>query len=132
MCVRAKSVATSWAGTPDYMAPEVDDVRTGKGGSYAETADCWSLGVILYLVLMLDFPRYDGNDKRGCLLVLLPKPSWATLPEKQKKAVPLLAKRWASLSDGATDLISKLLSKDPKKRLSAAQILLHEWMTSKE
>jgi serine/threonine protein kinase len=29
----ATSMASSWAGTPDYMAPEVDDVKSKRGAN---------------------------------------------------------------------------------------------------
>lgn len=37
-------------------------------------------------------------------------------------------KEWAHISSSAKDLISKLLVRDAKKRLSAAQVLLHPWV----
>ena len=37
-------------------------------------------------------------------------------------------KDWAHISFGAKDLISKLLVRDAKKRLSAAQVLEHPWV----
>lgn len=32
-------------GTPEYLAPEVQDGTTG----YGRSVDCWSLGVILFM-----------------------------------------------------------------------------------
>lgn len=37
-------------------------------------------------------------------------------------------KEWAHISSSAKDLISKLLVRDAKKRLSAAQVLQHPWV----
>lgn len=37
-------------------------------------------------------------------------------------------KDWAHISFGAKDLISKLLVRDAKKRLSAAEVLKHPWV----
>ena len=37
-------------------------------------------------------------------------------------------KDWAHISFGAKDLISRLLVRDAKKRLSAAQVLEHPWV----
>lgn len=37
-------------------------------------------------------------------------------------------KDWAHITDGAKDLISKLLVRDSTRRLSAAQVLKHPWV----
>lgn len=109
------------------MAPEVDDVKCGEGGTYDLLADCWSLGVILYVVLMMDFPRFESNDKRGFLLVDVMPSLWGMLPENQKKVVPGLQKQWQGLSEDAKSLIRGLLNKDPSERLTAAQVTRHQW-----
>ena len=38
------------------------------------------------------------------------------------------AKEWAHISPSAKDLISRLLVRDAKLRLSAAQVLQHPWV----
>jgi len=45
-------------GTKYYAAPEV------FRGSYTREADIWSLGVILYAMLVGDFPYYSHTDRR--------------------------------------------------------------------
>lgn len=40
------------------------------------------------------------------------------------------ATEWAGISEGAKDLVSKMLVVDPSKRLTMAQVLAHTWMTS--
>jgi len=35
---------------------------------------------------------------------------------------------WDNVSDGAKDLVKRCLQTDPKKRLTARQALLHDWL----
>jgi serine/threonine kinase 38 len=53
---RRREMAYSTVGTPDYIAPEV----FGKKG-YNETADWWSLGVIVFEML-IGYPPFFADD----------------------------------------------------------------------
>jgi serine/threonine protein kinase len=44
-------------GTPGYVAPEILE-----GRPYGERVDCWSLGVITYILLAGFPPFYDENN----------------------------------------------------------------------
>ena len=46
-------VLETFVGTPVYMAPEVISLSGGQmdAHSYTEKSDCWSLGVVLYILL---------------------------------------------------------------------------------
>ena len=35
-------------GTPSYLAPEI--LKTAGMGGYGKAVDCWSMGVILYIM----------------------------------------------------------------------------------
>ena len=61
------------------MAPEIEDLKSGAGISYGYPADLWSVGVVLYMLLMFDFPRFEDSDKRSRLLVLIPPTSWGNI-----------------------------------------------------
>jgi calcium/calmodulin-dependent protein kinase I len=99
-------------GTPNYVAPEV---LFGLG--YDAKCDCWSLGIILYVMLCGFPPFYDEDED---LLFNAIKSCHYEFPSPY----------WDSVSDNAKDLISKLLCKNPEKRLAAEEILKHPWLVN--
>jgi len=99
-------------GTPNYVAPEIL-----RRQPYGTQADMWSAGVILYIILCGFPPFYDEND------------DLARLYKKIKKAeYDMPSPYWDNVSDGAKDLVKRCLQTDPKKRLTARQALLHDWL----
>jgi len=97
-------------GTPGYIAPEV---LLMKG--YDKQCDVWSLGVIVYILLCGFPPFYADND--------------AQLYEKIKKGqYEFLRPYWDPISDVAKDLIRKMLTVDPAKRITCAEALQHPWL----
>ena len=99
-------------GTPDYMAPEML-LRE----HYGRPIDCWALGVITYIILCGFPPFYpDGDDM-------------APMFENIKRGkFRFLEPYWDKVSEGAKDLVLKLLVTDPTKRLTAEQVLAHKWV----
>ncbi|XVE94502.1 hypothetical protein REPUB_Repub02eG0014100 [Reevesia pubescens] len=100
---------TDRVGNPYCVAPEVLQCRYGK------EIDVWSAGVILYILLRGEPPFWGETEEEICKAVLegnLDLKSWP----------------WPSISEGAKDLIRKMLARDPKKRITAAQALEHPWM----
>ncbi|KAH7387104.1 hypothetical protein KP509_16G005500 [Ceratopteris richardii] len=85
---------TTW-GTPNYVAPEVLNDKGYQGA----TADLWSCGVILY-VLMAGYLPFDEQNLM-------------TLYEKIHKA-DFTCPAW--FSSGARKLISRILEPNPQKR----------------
>ncbi|KAE8886197.1 hypothetical protein PF001_g14602 [Phytophthora fragariae] len=97
-------------GTPGYVAPEVV-----QGEPYGAEVDCWSLGVILF-ILLCGYPPFPGANH-------------ATVLDKVVKAeYQFEAPYWDEVSDEAKDLVSELLTVDRTKRLDASGILTHPWM----
>ncbi|KAF0690869.1 Aste57867_17790 [Aphanomyces stellatus] len=97
-------------GTPAYMAPEVL-----LGHAYDAAVDCWSLGVILYMLLSGQPPFPGSNHADICQRVV-------------QAHVSMDHPNWATVGDDAKALVLALLTKDPATRLTAAQVQDHRWM----
>lgn len=111
---RDRKLAFSTVGTPDYIAPEV----FGPKG-YDETVDWWSVGVILFEMLVGYPPFFADDSTVTCQKIL----HW-----KKTLVIPTEA----NLSDEATDLIKKLVcdSEDRLGRNGAQEIKDHAWFES--
>lgn len=95
-------------GCPAYVSPEI--LSTNKGYYSAKAADCWSLGVILYTMLVGRYPFHDTNPS-----ILFSKIRRGTF------VIP------DTLSSHAKCLIRSLIRREPTERLSADDILSHRW-----
>ncbi|KAK8473397.1 hypothetical protein PHAVU_001G121501 [Phaseolus vulgaris] len=98
-------------GSAYYVAPEV------LHRSYGTEADMWSIGVIAYILLCGSRPFWARTESGIFRAVLKADPSFDEAP-------------WPSLSADAVDFVKRLLNKDYRKRLTAAQALSHPWLTS--
>ncbi|XP_024398873.1 CBL-interacting protein kinase 23 [Physcomitrium patens] len=103
---RADGLLHTTCGTPNYVAPEVINDK----GYHGATADLWSCGVILF-VLMAGYLPFDEQN----LMTLYKKIYRAefTCP--------------SFFSSGARRLIMKILDPNPKTRITAAQIYQNDW-----
>lgn len=102
------SAAKSFVGTPCYVAPEVEAASQTRGRTYGPAVDCWSLGAVLYVMLVARFPefQYIGNAKT----ITLPMGLWSTSSEESKH------------------LVRGLMHADPNARLSANAVMRHPWL----
>lgn len=91
-------------GSPHYAAPEL----IGRVRYQLDKVDIWSLGVILYATLCRRLPFDD--------------PDVPTLLAKAEKGVYFVPD---ILSKDARDLISKMLTVDPRKRIPIRKIWQH-------
>lgn len=91
-------------GSAYYVAPEV------LHRSYSTEADIWSVGVIVYILLCGSRPFWARTESGIFRAVLKADPSFDDPP-------------WPLLSSEARDFVKRLLNKDPRKRLTAAQAL---------
>ncbi|ORY97291.1 kinase-like domain-containing protein [Syncephalastrum racemosum] len=99
-------------GSPHYASPEI--VR-GKP-YYGPPIDVWSAGVMLYALLTGWLPFDDPNMTR--LLMRIKTGRYRKMPE--------------TLSEGAKDLVRRMLTVDPAKRITMEQVLMHPWMTAEQ
>lgn len=104
---------SSKVGTPYYVAPEV----LPRFPRYSEKVDCWSAGVVLYILLSGIFPfKEEGTT--------------ATLQKVRTAKCTFPPEAFQGVSRAAKELIKKLLQKSPEQRLSAKEALRDPWLTS--
>lgn len=96
-------------GSPYYMAPEV------LKRNYGPEIDVWSAGVILY-ILLCGVPPFWAETEQGVAQAII------------RSVVDFKRDPWPKVSDSAKDLVKKMLDPDPKKRLTAEQVLEHPWL----
>ncbi|CAK9167037.1 unnamed protein product [Ilex paraguariensis] len=98
-------------GSAYYVAPEV------LHRSYSLEADIWSIGVITYILLCGSRPFWARTESGIFRAVLRADPNFDDMP-------------WPSVSPEAKDFVKRLLNKDYRKRMTAAQALTHPWLRS--
>jgi serine/threonine protein kinase len=98
-------------GSAGYVAPEIllDWPQTEK-------VDVFSAGVILYMCLSGLAP-FSGPDVK------------TTLRRNSNCAVDVESDYWAHISSQAKDLVLRMMSKKPLKRLSTREAISHIWLT---
>lgn len=110
-------------GTTEYLAPEVlelafhhpqDDAARGYKGA---TADIFSAGVLLYAMLVGQYPY--GNSHTLA----------ARLRTMQAHTLPQQLRQRGRLSAEACDLLDQLLQPDPSQRITIEELKQHPWVT---
>ncbi|TYJ99113.1 calcium-dependent protein kinase 10 [Cucumis melo var. makuwa] len=96
-------------GSPYYMAPEV------LKRNYGPEVDIWSAGVILY-ILLCGVPPFWAETEQGVALAIL------------RGVLDFKREPWPQISESAKSLVRQMLEPEPKKRLTAQQVLDHPWL----
>lgn len=96
-------------GTMQYMAPEV------FSGQYDDKCDVWSVGVILYLMLIGELPFDGDNEDQVTVSVLMNSPNYDH-------------EQWSVLSPEALAFVKRLLVSNPANRPTATQALDDPWI----
>lgn len=96
-------------GSAYYVAPEVLRRKYGK------EIDIWSAGVMLY-ILLSGVPPFWAETERGIFDAIL------------QGDIDFESKPWPSISSSAKDLVRKMLTQDPKKRITSSEVLDHPWL----
>ena len=98
-------------GTVGYSSPEMLlDLP------YDSKIDEWSIGILTFLLLCGKLPFSDEHSEREV--------ARQTIHEKLSFSQPI----WEKKSKEAKDFVNKLLNKDPKKRMSVKEALVHSWI----
>lgn len=100
---------TEIVGSPYYMAPEV------LKRNYGPEVDVWSAGVILY-ILLCGVPPFWAETEQGVAQAII------------RSVIDFKRDPWPKVSENAKDLVRKMLDPDPKRRLTAQQVLDHPWL----
>ncbi|KAI1371810.1 Pkinase-domain-containing protein [Hypoxylon crocopeplum] len=115
-------LSTTMCGSPPYVAPEVllcgRDRKSHEVTKYsAELVDIWSCGVILFVLLVGNTPWDEPTSQ-----------SWE-FQEYKKTNGRSSDSLWERIPANALSLLRGMMSIEPKKRFSFAQIRQHPWYT---
>uniref|UniRef100_A0A8C5CBJ3 calcium/calmodulin-dependent protein kinase n=1 Tax=Gadus morhua TaxID=8049 RepID=A0A8C5CBJ3_GADMO len=113
LAIEVQSEQQAWfgfAGTPGYLSPEVL-----RKDPYGKPVDMWACGVILYILLVGYPPFWDEDQHR-------------LYQQIKAGAYDFPSPEWDTVTPEAKDLINKLLTINPGKRVCATDALKHPWI----
>lgn len=113
--VHSRKRRTTLCGTLDYLSPEMVE-----GRDHDQAVDLWSLGVLLYEFLT-GAPPFEARGENAA----------GEDEQKQtyKRILSCKVDFPEDMDEDAQDLISKLLARDPSKRIRPAAMLKHRFLT---
>lgn len=107
-----ESLAETWVGSPLYMAPEI---LTRDGGGYDAKADLWSVGCILFELVM---GRQPYGSRAGNHMELIDD---IKADRKYVPDVPI------PLNEACTEMLDRLLQRLPAQRISYDDFFAASW-----
>ena len=110
-CDPTEDGLTETVGSPVYMAPEII-----KKLPYGCSVDIWALGVLLYTMLS-GTPPFRGKTKE------------ALFEDITTRNASCGGTAWKAISAAAEKFVKAMLSRDPKRRPTAEDLLQKEWIT---
>jgi calcium/calmodulin-dependent protein kinase I len=112
-CVKRKNDCRTLCGTPGYLAPEMLE----RFPAYDIKCDVWSVGCLLFLLLGGYLPFDDEDDE--VIFDLTRDGIFEFRPEF-----------FNSVSSGAKELVTRMLTVNPKKRISSSASLKSDWIAN--
>ncbi|KAI9600553.1 hypothetical protein H4Q26_000338 [Puccinia striiformis f. sp. tritici PST-130] len=131
----------SMQGTMSYAAPEVLTVYTRPQGYDGKKADVWSLGVCVYTMICGFHPFDNGKfesaetERRDICKVLKYNVEPTEVQFVKSVLKPACKDEAVNCMSGGgykqvRDLLRKMFESDPRRRISAGEILDHPWITN--
>uniref|UniRef100_A0A4W6FWC0 Calcium/calmodulin-dependent protein kinase IGb n=1 Tax=Lates calcarifer TaxID=8187 RepID=A0A4W6FWC0_LATCA len=106
-------IMSTACGTPGYVAPEVLAQKP-----YSKAVDCWSIGVITYILLCGYPPFYEESETRLFSKIM-------------KAQYEFDSPFWDDISESAKDFIRNMMQKNPNMRYTTDLALRHPWIIGK-
>jgi len=107
--IASEHKSEEYVGSENYTAPEI----ISRVPYDPFKVDVWSTAIVLYSLLFGQFP-WDN--------------SWRIAQMNKTKEHPKLRFPKGAVSDSAKDLLTKMLTADPKQRISIEGIMSHDWL----
>ena len=86
-------------------------------GRYGTSADMWSLGVVLYILLSGSFPFLDDEN---------------LFHQIQNAQYSVSGPEWSGISDSAKNMVRSLLTLRPDQRIPVQEAIIHPWIKGQD
>jgi len=108
--LKADGELSTRMGSPDTVAPEIV-----RGERYSTPVDCWAAGVLMYMALSARPPFWAKTDVE--VLKRVGKGEYSTSGGV-----------WERISKEAKEIVSRLMTFNPRARVSATEALAYTWL----